>query len=170
MGLEEGRRFTVKMPEGGGKGYVRILREGLAHAAWLSVHGSGEQTGVGGGVCGVHTPEGWGGGRGGLRKSQKIIEEGKARGSLKLEGFEKEVEVDGKRHMVKVIGGGAEIEESRRGKKLLRIKITAEVDGVRREYEITYGRYGTDNVARGIAHASVNVPGGRRQTPRGTRR
>jgi hypothetical protein len=35
-------------------------------------------------------------GEGGLRKSQEIIEEGKARGSLTLEGFEKEVEVDGK--------------------------------------------------------------------------
>jgi hypothetical protein len=43
VGLEEGRHFTVKMPEGGRLGYVRILREGLAYAAWLSVHGSGEQ-------------------------------------------------------------------------------------------------------------------------------
>jgi hypothetical protein len=41
MGLEEGRHFTVKMPEGDRNGYVRILREGLAYAAWLSVHGSG---------------------------------------------------------------------------------------------------------------------------------
>jgi hypothetical protein len=30
--------------------------------------------------------------------------------------------VDGRRHVVKVIGGDAEIEESRHGKKLLRIK------------------------------------------------
>ncbi len=29
MGLVEGRHFTVKMPEGGRNGYVRILREGL---------------------------------------------------------------------------------------------------------------------------------------------
>jgi hypothetical protein len=28
------------MPEGGRDGYVYIRREGLAHAAWLSVHGS----------------------------------------------------------------------------------------------------------------------------------
>jgi Fe2+ transport system protein FeoA len=41
MGLEKGVHFTVKMPEGGGKGYVSILREGLAYAAWLSVYGSG---------------------------------------------------------------------------------------------------------------------------------
>ncbi len=42
MGLVEGRHFTVKMPEGR-DGYVSVLKEGLAYAAWLSVHGSGEQ-------------------------------------------------------------------------------------------------------------------------------
>ncbi len=41
IGLEEGKHFTVKMPEGGKAGYVRILREGLERAAWLSVHGEG---------------------------------------------------------------------------------------------------------------------------------
>jgi hypothetical protein len=59
------------------------------------------------------------------------VEEGKARGSLKLEGFEKKVEVGNREHVVKIIGWSAELEESRRGKKLLRIKITAEVDGIR---------------------------------------
>jgi hypothetical protein len=43
MGLVEGEHFTVKMPEDGKKGYVYIRREGLAYAAWLSVHGSEEQ-------------------------------------------------------------------------------------------------------------------------------
>jgi hypothetical protein len=43
MRLKEGVHFTVKMPEGGEKGYVSILKEGLARVAWLSVHGSGEQ-------------------------------------------------------------------------------------------------------------------------------
>jgi Fe2+ transport system protein FeoA len=43
MGLVEGRHFAVKMPEGGEAGYVRILREGLAYAAWLSMYGSAEQ-------------------------------------------------------------------------------------------------------------------------------
>jgi hypothetical protein len=69
--------------------------------------------------------------------------------------------VDGRRHVVKVIGGDAEIEESRHGKKLLRIKITAEVDGVRREYTITYGRHGT-NTAVGLAAARADTPGGRK--------
>jgi len=41
-----------------------------------------------------------------------------------------------------------------------KIKITAEVDGVRRDYKITYGRYGS-NVARGFAYASASAPDGR---------
>jgi hypothetical protein len=43
MGRVEGVHFTVKMPEEGRYGYVSILREGLAYAAWLSVYGEGEQ-------------------------------------------------------------------------------------------------------------------------------
>ncbi len=43
MGLVKGDHFTVKMPEGGGKGYVSILKEGLERAARLSVRGEGEQ-------------------------------------------------------------------------------------------------------------------------------
>jgi hypothetical protein len=42
MGLEEGRHFAVKMPECR-DGYFSILREGLAYAAWHSIHGSSEQ-------------------------------------------------------------------------------------------------------------------------------
>jgi hypothetical protein len=58
MGLEEGKHFSVKMPEGGKAGYVLILRKGLERAAWLSAHGSGEQQRLAAGVCGVHSPEG----------------------------------------------------------------------------------------------------------------
>jgi hypothetical protein len=88
------------------------------------------------------------------------VEEGKARGSLTLKGFEKEVKVDGRRHVVKVIDGGA-VEEKQNGKTLLRIRITAEVDGVRSGYMITYGRRSRDNMAEGYAYASANAPGGR---------
>jgi hypothetical protein len=35
------------------------------------------------------------------------------------------------------------------------------VDGVRREYEITFGRYGRKNMASGFAYASAKAPGGR---------
>jgi hypothetical protein len=73
---------------------------------------------------------------------------------LKLEGFEKEVEVDGKTYVVKVIGGGAEFDVGKTGKKLLRIRIAAEVGGTRREYAITFGRYGSNNAAKGFAYVS----------------
>jgi hypothetical protein len=72
--------------------------------------------------------------------------------------------------VVKVIGGGA-VEEGRGGRKLLRLKIMAEVgrvegehaivDRVVREYTITYGRYGKLNAARGYAYARSDAPGGR---------
>jgi hypothetical protein len=71
------------------------------------------------------------------------------------------VEVDGKKHMVKVVGGGAVFDVSRCGKLLLRVKITAEVDGVRREYAITFDRDRANNEAKGYANASADAPGGR---------
>jgi hypothetical protein len=94
------------------------------------------------------------------RKAVAVVEEGKAKGSLRLEGFEGVAEVGGREHVVKVIGGGAELKEGRGGRLLLRIKITAEVDGVRREYVMTYSRHGADSAAVGRAYASVDAPGG----------
>ncbi len=64
------------------------------------------------------------------------------------------------RHVVKVIGGGAEFDKGSSGRKLLRLKVTAEVDGVKSDYTITYGRYGT-NAALGFAVARADAPGGR---------
>jgi hypothetical protein len=75
-----------------------------------------------------------------------------------LEGLGKEVEVNGRKHVAKVIGGGAELEKSESGKKLLKIRITAEADGVRSEYTITYSRRGGDNAAVGYAYASAKAP------------
>ncbi len=65
--------------------------------------------------------------------------------------------MNGKTYVVKVIGGEA-VEEDRGGKKLLRIKTTAEVDGIRSDYTITYSRRGADNVAKGFAVARGNTP------------
>jgi len=173
MGLEEGVHFTVKMPEGGKAGYVNILKQVLAYAAWLSVHGEGEQQKLvanfvelilrraeeaDGGMCGKV-----------CEKVEEIVEKGKAWGSLTLERFEKKVEVNGKTYVVKVRGGEA-VEEGRGGRKLLRIKITAEVicvegehivDRVVREYTITYSRRKTDNATLGYATARADAPGGR---------
>jgi hypothetical protein len=159
MGLEEGKHFTVKMPEGGKAGYVYIRREGLAHAAWLSVHGSGRQRELTAEFVNYILQRAREAGEKVYEKATKIVEEGMSRGSLTLKGLEKEIEVGGRRHMVKVIDGGA-VKEKQNGKTLLRIKITAEVDGVKSDYTITYGRYGK-NEARGRAYASAEAPGGR---------
>ena len=45
---------------------------------------------------------------------------------------------------------------------MLRIRITAEVGDVRREYEIVFSRYGR-NVAMGRATARADAPGGREE-------
>jgi hypothetical protein len=63
--------------------------------------------------------------------------------------------------VVKAIDGGAELEEGRSSKTLMRIRITAEVDGVRSEYTITFGRYWRKNAAVGFAVARADAPGGR---------
>jgi hypothetical protein len=156
IGLVEGVHFTVKMSEGGKAGYVSLLKEGLAYAAWLSVHG--RQRELAAKFVKYILQRAKEEGEEVYEKAGKIVEEGMLRASLKLEGFEKEVEVEGKKHVVKVISGGAELEERQGGKKLLRIKITAEVDGIRSEYIITYGRYGKLNAAVGRAYASADVP------------
>jgi tetratricopeptide (TPR) repeat protein len=161
MGLEEGRHFTVKMPEEGRDGYVSMLMEGLKHAAWLSVYGEGEQQKLAAEFVEYILQRAKEKGEKVYEKVLKVVEEGRARGSLKLEGFEGVVEVDGREHVVKVVGGGAEFDEGRGGKPLLRIRITAEVDGVRSEYVITFGRFGKLNVAMGRAYARSDAPGGK---------
>jgi hypothetical protein len=169
MGLKEGKHFSVKMPEEGRYGYVYIRREGLERAARLSVNGEGEQQRLVAEFVELILQRAEEAGKEVSEKAREIVEEGRSWGSLSLEGFEKKVEVNGKTYVVKVIGGGA-VEEDRGGRKLLRIRITAEVsrvegehivDSVRREYAITFGRYGADNVAVGSAYASADAPGGR---------
>ncbi len=152
MGLEEGVHFSVKMPEGGKAGYVSILREGLEHAAWLSEHGSGRQQELATDFVKYVLKRAKEKGEKVYDKVRKIIEGGTTRDSLTLKGFEKEVEVDGRKHMVKVIGWSTELETSKSGKLLLRIKITAEVGDVKSEYTITYGRY-ERNAAKGFSVA-----------------
>jgi len=158
MGLEEGKHFTVKMPESEKAGYVSILRKGLERAAWLSVRGSGRQQELAAEFVKYILERAKEEGEEVYEKARKIIEEGMSRGSLTLKGFVKEFEVDGRKYVVKVIDGGA-VEEGRGGKKLLRIKITAEVDGVRSEYTITFSRRGGDNAVLCFAYARAD--GGR---------
>jgi hypothetical protein len=157
MGLKRDVHFSVTTPEGGKVGYVYIRREGLAYLAWLSVHGNNEAAKFVEYILRRAEKKG----KEVYEEFLKVVNEGKAWGSLELKGFVKEFEVDGKKYVVKVIGGGAEFDEGRSGKPLLRIKITAEVDGVEREYVITFGRYGKDNAVAGFATARNDAPGGR---------
>jgi hypothetical protein len=158
MGLVEGKHFTVKMPEGDHDGYVYVRREGLERAAWLSVYGSGRQQELAAKFVEYILQRAERAGKKVYEKAKEIIEEGKERGFLTLKGFEKRVEVDDKEHVVKVIGWNAEFDKGRGGRKLLRIKITAEVDDVRSDYTITYGRYGANNKAKGFAVARGDAP------------
>jgi hypothetical protein len=162
MGLEEGVHFAVKMPEGGREGYVSILKDGLMRAAWLSIHGSGDWQRLAAEFINYILQRTREEGKEVYEKALEIVERGKAVGSLRLTDVKgAEVEVEDRRHVVSVLGGGAEFEESKSGRTLLKITITAEVDGVRRVYEITFGRYGRNNAAMGYAVARADAPEGR---------
>jgi hypothetical protein len=170
MGLKRGVHFSVKMPEGGEKGYVSILKEGLARAAWLSVHGTEEQRKLAARFVELILQRAGEAGVDVRKKAEEIVKKGKERGSLTLKDFEKEFEVNGKKYKVKVTGWGAEFDEGRGGRKLLRIKITAEVsrvegehivDRVVREYTITYSKRTANNKVEGFAIARADAPGGR---------
>ena len=162
MGLKRGAHFSVKIPEEGREGYVYILREGLVYAAWLSEYGSGMQRELAAEFIEYILQRAEEAGEEVYQKIRKIVKEGRARGSLTLKDFEKKVEVGGREHVVKVIGWSAEPEESQSGKLLLRIRITAEVDGVRSEYTITFSRREPRNATLGRAYARADVPGGRK--------
>ncbi len=139
-----------------------IRREGLAHAAFLSVYGKDEQQRrLAADFVEYILQRAEKAGKEVYEKAREIIEEDKARGSLTLKGLEKRVEVGGKEHVVKVIDGGAEFDVGQGGRKLLRIKITAEIDGVKSEYTITFTRRGSGSGAKGRAYASADAPGGR---------
>jgi hypothetical protein len=157
MGLVEGVHFTVKMPGEDRDGYVSVLKEGLVYAAFLSVYGKDkQQRKLAADFAKYILERAKEKGDDVSEKASKIVEEGKAWGSQTLRNFEKEVEVNGRRYKVKVIDGEA-VEEDRGGRKLLRIKITAEVGGVTREYEIAYRYEG--NAAVGYAYARADPDG-----------
>jgi hypothetical protein len=156
VGLKRGIHFTVKMPGGGRDGYVRILKEGLAHAAWLSVYGSEGRRELAEELVEHMLQRAEGGGA--YEKARKIVDEGKARGSLTLKGFEERVEVGGVGREVRVVEWRAEV--SRRGRALLRVEIAAEVDGVGCRFAVAFGRYGRRGEVAGYARASA--PGAER--------
>jgi hypothetical protein len=80
MGLVEDVHFSVKTPEEGRNGYVRILREGLAHAAWLSVYGSGRQRELAAEFVKYILQRAEEAGEKVYEKAKEIVEEGMSRG------------------------------------------------------------------------------------------
>jgi len=56
---------------------------------------------------------------------------------------------------------GAEFDVGKDDKELLKVKITEEVDGVLRDYTITFGGCGKNDAVVGRAYASAGAPGGR---------
>ncbi|MCC6067441.1 MAG: hypothetical protein LM562_06760 [Pyrobaculum sp.] len=124
----------------------------MAYAAWLSVYGSGEQQRLAAEFVSYILQRAEKAGEKVHEKAIRIVDEGKERGSLTLKGFEMRVEVNGEKYKVRVIDGEA-VEEDRGDRKLLRIRIIAEVGGVRSDYVMTYGRYGKHNAALGRATA-----------------
>jgi hypothetical protein len=140
----------------------------MAYAAWLSIYGSGGQRELAADFVEYILERAEKAGDDVYEKAKEIVKEGRSWGSLTLRGFEGRVEVGGREHVVKVIGGGAEFDEGRGGKTLLRIRITAEVgrvegehtivDRVVREYTITFGRRGRNNAAVGFAVVRADAP------------
>jgi hypothetical protein len=134
----------------------------LAYAAWLSVHSSEGQRELAAKFVDYILRRAREEGNAVYEKAEEIVERGRAVGSLRLTDVKgREVDVGGRRHVVSVIGGGAQFDEGRGDKTLLRIKITAEVDGVGRDYTMTFGRYRADNETIGFATAKASAPGGK---------
>jgi hypothetical protein len=172
MGLRKGAHFTVKAPEGR-RGYISILVEGLACAAWLSERGYGDQRDLATSFISHILDRGKQKGGNVYEKVRRIVERGKSWGSLSLTDVRgAEVEVGGRKYVVTVIDGGAEIEGN-----LLGIWIKAKVecvegcveggdkivDGVEGKYMITYSRRSRDNAAVGHTYARADAPGGRQE-------
>jgi hypothetical protein len=88
MGLVEGVHFTVKVPKGGEKGYVSILRKGLERVAWLSVHGSGRQHELEAAFVEHILQRAKEAGEEVRKKAEEVVKEGRSRGSQTLKDFE----------------------------------------------------------------------------------
>jgi hypothetical protein len=146
MGLVEGRHFALKMPEGGRVGHVRILARGLERIAWLSVRGTGRQRELAEEflervLCAA-------GAEGGdvYRRVKKAVDRGASRSPPTLKGLEKEVEG----RVVRIRGGSARLG----GDGRLRIAVSAEVDGVVTECEISFVKMKRGGIA-GFAKADA---------------
>jgi hypothetical protein len=109
-------------------------------------------TGASGRVLGKHSPEGEKTGEEVYKKAREIVEKEASRGTSTLKN-KKEVGVNGKRHVVRVLFWDVD------AGSLLKIIITAEVDGAVRVYKTTFRKRSGRVV--GECYANVDAPGGR---------
>ena len=142
IGLIEGRHFTLKMPEDGKTGRLRILARGMAHIAWLSVHGSEGQRELAKEFLERVLRAAQIEGESAYRRVKKIIDGSISRSFVTLRGLEKRVEVSGKECVVKVKEGTAWLEDGR-----LKIAVAAEVDGIETKYEVSFVKMKKGGVA-----------------------
>ena len=68
----------------------------MTYAAWLSVYGEGERQKLATEFVEYILQRAKEAGEDVRKKAEEVVEEGKARGSLTLKGFEKRVEVEGR--------------------------------------------------------------------------
>jgi hypothetical protein len=80
MGLKRGVHFTVKMPDGGKAGYVRIHKAGLMYLARLSVYGKDERQRLAAEFVEYILQRAREAGKKVYEKAKEIIKEGRARG------------------------------------------------------------------------------------------
>jgi len=163
LGLKEGTHFTVKKPEGGKRGHLHITAEGVVKLAELAKHAEDPELRA--------KAEGWinhllerareSGGEDARKRLEELVEEGAARGALKLIGKHEVVERGAKvKHSVEVREAYAKIED---GDKL-RIYVKAAVDGV--EVERTWTFFRDRDSARGYVLTRADAPGGRAEDAR----
>jgi hypothetical protein len=154
MVLKEGVHFTINSLRNGVM-YIYVRIGGLIRAAWLSVHGSGEQQKLAARFVEYILQRAWEAGEEVYEKAKEIIEEGKARGSLTLKNFTREVWMGKEKHVVKTFGCSVAVGES----GLLHVAVLAEIGGVEGVRVFSFGKSGRSVL--GFAAARANAPGGK---------
>ena len=162
LGLEEGTHFTVKKPEGVKRGRLHITVKGVVKLAELAKHAEDPELRAKAGEWINHLLERAreSGGEEARKKLEELVEEGAARGALKLIGKHEVVERGAKvKHSVVVKHAEAKPDGDK-----LRIHVKATVDGVEVKRTWTFFRY-HDRV-RGYVLTRADAPGGRAEDAR----
>jgi hypothetical protein len=145
IGLVEGRHFTLKMPEDGKMGYLRIWTKGLEHIAWLSVYGSERQRELVKEFLERILRAAQIEGGDAYRRVKRAVDKGASRSFPTLKGLEKEAEG----HIVRVKEASVQNKDGR-----LKIAVAAEVDGINVKCVLSFIKMKKGGVA-GFARANT---------------